>query len=94
MMKCIKIDSKESIAILMSDFIRSVYHVGHTGCLVTTTNGRSKSERQFMLYHEKNVLEIIAPLSGLYNQKFWEIQICLSLCYDCTDNRGGGGTPI
>ena len=38
-----------------------------------------------MLYHEKNVLEIIILLSGLYDQKFWEIQIGLNLCYDCMD---------
>lgn len=31
------------------------------------------------------MLEIIVPLSGLYDQKFWEIQIGLNLCYDCTD---------
>ena len=38
-----------------------------------------------MLYHVKNVLEIIVPLSGLYDHKFWEIQIDLNLCYDCMD---------
>lgn len=31
------------------------------------------------------MLEIIILLSGLYDQKFWEIQIGLNLCYDCTD---------
>ena len=38
-----------------------------------------------MLYHVKNVLEIIVPLSGLYDHKFWEIQTGLNLCYVCTD---------